>query len=53
MYRDFYHDDPPKPYAFEKCPGDHRHYIAPPNWPFEGDGVGLGELLTTEAKAGD
>lgn len=45
MYRDFYGTDPPVPFAFEHCDGDHRHFIAPPNYPFQSTGKPLRELL--------
>jgi hypothetical protein len=48
MHSDYFGIDPPMPYAFEKCPGDHRHYIAPPNWPMDG-GKSLRDLLVDEA----
>ncbi|MCH8069283.1 MAG: transposase [Candidatus Marinimicrobia bacterium] len=41
MYVDAYGVEPPVPYVFEKCPGDHSHFIALPNWPFEGGGEQL------------
>lgn len=44
MYVDWFGKDPPVPYAFDKCPGDHRHYIAPPNWPFEDKAKSLTEM---------
>lgn len=35
MYLDYYGQEPPPPYPMsEHCPGDHRHYHAPPNLPF-------------------
>jgi len=47
MYEDYFGHTPPVPYVFEKCPGDHRHYIAPPSWPITG-GRSLTELLVDE-----
>lgn len=44
MYVDYYGKEPPVPFAFTKCPGDHRHFIPLPNFPFEGEGRGLKEL---------
>lgn len=49
MYVDYFGDEPPVPYAFEKCPGDHRHFVPLPNWPFEGNGKSLRELFDSEA----
>lgn len=43
MFEDFYGERPMQPYSFEHCPGDHRHFIDPPNWPHEG-GKKLAEL---------
>lgn len=49
MYEDYYNQAPPMPYAFEKLKEqDHRHYIAPPNWPHTG-GKRLSELLVDES----
>ena len=31
MHLDYYGKEPPVPYAMAKLPGDHRHYIPPPN----------------------
>jgi hypothetical protein len=45
MYRDFYDDDPPAPYSFEHSEENHRHYIDPPNYPFDGDGKSLKVLF--------
>ena len=45
MHVDFYGRDPDVPYVFAKCPGDHRHFIPIPNWPFEDGGRSLKELL--------
>ena len=47
MYLDYYGQEPVKPYAFEKCEGDHRHYISPPNLPLP-NGRNLKELLGEE-----
>lgn len=44
MYQDYFGELPPVPYVFEKCPGDHRHFIDVPNWPISG-GKSLRELL--------
>lgn len=44
MYRDVFGADPPIPYVFAKCEGDHRHYIEIPNHPWEGDGKCLTEM---------
>jgi hypothetical protein len=41
MYVDYFGAEPPVPYSFEKCQGDHRHFIPVPNWPFTGDGESL------------
>lgn len=50
MYEDYYQKAPPFPYAFEKLKEqDHRHYIAPPDWPYSG-GKSLTELLVDEPK---
>jgi len=43
MYFSYYGTVPPKPYVFD-APGDHRHFIEPPNWPFD-EGRSLKELL--------
>jgi hypothetical protein len=45
MYKDYYGEDPPVPYVFAKCPGDHRHFIAIPNYPHEFEGKGLVEMV--------
>ena len=45
MFEDYYKTDAPKPYCFEKLEEDHRHFIAPPNWPGEFDGKSMGELF--------
>lgn len=47
MHWDYYGEAPPIPYVFEHPTdgGDHRHYIAPPNWPEQASGKGLKELL--------
>lgn len=45
MFWDYYGVAPPVPYAFEKCPGDHRHYIPPPHHPWIGGGKSLRVLL--------
>lgn len=45
MYRDYYGTEPPAPYAFEHCEGDHRHFVPVPNWPFANGGKPLKELL--------
>jgi hypothetical protein len=44
MYTDFFGEPPPLPYAFTKAQGDHRHYRAPPNFPFDGGGRSLKEF---------
>lgn len=44
MYVDFYKKEPPIPYAFAKCEGDHRHFIELPNWPNVESGSSLAEL---------
>ena len=49
MHVDFYGELPMKPYSFEHCPGEHRHFIELPNWPFTGDGESLKLLLRDEA----
>lgn len=50
MWEDYHGSAPPVPYAFEKLPDqDHRHYIAPPDWPWD-EGRSLRELLVDEAK---
>ena len=51
MWVDYYGTEPLKPYAFEKCPGDHRHFIDLPNWPFKSSGKSLRELLVDEPTA--
>lgn len=51
MYHNYYGEDPERPYVFEKCPGDHRHFIPLPNWPFKGqDAARLTELLKDPVK---
>lgn len=45
MYEDYYQEPVVRPYAFEYCPGDHRHFIAPPEWPGNHTGRSLKELL--------
>ncbi len=46
MYEDYYGKKPPVPFAFtEKCEGDHRHFIAIPNYPYEEGGKSLRELF--------
>lgn len=47
MYVDFYKKDPPVPYVFE-MPGDHRHFIPIPNFPFNGEGKSLEELYARD-----
>lgn len=44
MYVDYYGEEPPVPYAFEKCPGDHRHYVPIPNYPWDKPGKGLADM---------
>ena len=44
MYRDYFDQEPPVPYALEKAEGDHRHYIAPPNYPFTLAGRSLKDM---------
>lgn len=44
MHVDFFGADPCKPYVFEKCPGDHRHFIPIPHWPYSGGGKSLKDL---------
>jgi hypothetical protein len=49
MYWDYFKKNPPVPYAFtEHCFGNHRQYIGPQNWPFQGTPTAksLRELLT-------
>lgn len=43
---DYYQQDPPKPYIFEHQPpgSNHRHYIAPPNFPWQGGGKSLRDM---------
>lgn len=43
---DYYEKDPPKPYIFEHQPpgSNHRHFIAPPNFPWQGGGKSLREM---------
>ena len=48
MYEDYFGQPAPKPYVFEKCQGGHRHFIAPPNWPWTKGGRPLTELLVDE-----
>ena len=38
MFVDMYGKEPPVPYSFEQLEGDHRHFVALPNWPFESKG---------------
>lgn len=45
MHNDYYGTDPPVPFSFEHCQGDHRHFIPVPNWPGEYAGKGLRELM--------
>lgn len=46
MYWDYFGKAPPIPYALEKLEqSQHRHYIPPPNFPWEGGGRSLRELL--------
>ena len=46
MYEDYFGKQPPVPFAFtEKCEGDHRHFIAIPNYPYEEGGKSLRELF--------
>lgn len=46
MYEDYYGTAPSQPYAFEQLKNeDHRHYLAPPNWPVSKAGKSLRELL--------
>jgi len=45
MYQDYHKQEPPAPYAFTHCSGDHRHFINIPNWPYEGEGESLSKLL--------
>lgn len=51
MYRDYFEKAPPVPYVFAKSGGDHRHYIAPPNWPGDFDGKSLRDLAVATKKA--
>ena len=52
MHCDYYGVAPPNPYPFERMPNeDHRHYIAPPNWPFDDCGKSLRELYGDPASA--
>jgi hypothetical protein len=44
MYVDYFEADPPAPFGLEHAPGDHRHFVAVPNWPFDGQGKSLREL---------
>ena len=48
MYYDFFGTDPPVPYVFEHCPGDHRHFIEIPNWPWPMTGKSLRDLKEGE-----
>jgi hypothetical protein len=48
MYVDYHGTEPPVPYVFEHCEGDHRHFIEIPNWPFKGTGKSLRELKEGE-----
>jgi hypothetical protein len=46
-YREYYEADPPFPFVFVHCDGDHRHYIAPPEVELRGGRL-LTELLGPE-----
>ncbi len=48
MYFDYFREDPPVPYVFEHCPGDHRHFIDIPNWPWPMTGKSLRDLKEGE-----
>lgn len=45
MYVEYYGTEPPVPFAFEHCPGDHRHVIPVPNFPHSFAGRSIRELL--------
>jgi len=45
MYFDYFGEVPPVPYIFTKAGEDHRHYIPIPNWPYDGPGKSLRELV--------
>jgi len=49
MFVDFYGTNPPAPYVFDHPElGDHRHYLAPPNWPQKFDGRSLRQMFEQE-----
>lgn len=50
MWEDYYKTPPPVPFIIAKEPGRHTQYIPPPNWPFDGPGRCLTELLVYERK---
>jgi len=52
MHVDYFGENPPAPYIFDHPEmGDHRHYLAPPNWPAEFDGRGLKEMFADDSVA--
>lgn len=44
MYLDYHDREPPVPYVFVHCPGDHRHFIPIPNLPLPSGGKRLRDL---------
>lgn len=48
MYVDYFRVPPPVPFSFEHCEGNHRHFIAPPHFPWTGEGLSLTELYDRE-----
>jgi len=48
MHVDYFGTEPPVPYVFEHCEGDHRHFIEIPNWPFAMTGKSLKDLREGE-----
>lgn len=47
MFEDFYGNPPPPPYIIADPMNGHRHFIAPPNWPWTG-GRELSEMFREE-----
>jgi len=45
MFNDYYGTQAPEPWCFKHLPEDHRHYIAPPDWPGEHVGRSTRTLL--------
>jgi hypothetical protein len=42
-YKNYYNEEPPVPYVFVHCDGDHRHFIPPPE--VKTDGLSLRDLF--------